>query len=60
MVTVVDAANFLNDFGSADDLVDRRMGLNDEDERNVVDLLTDQVEFANVILAQQVRPDRRD
>lgn len=50
MVTVVDAANFLRDFGSADDLVDRQMGLSDEDERNVVDLLTDQVEFANVIL----------
>ncbi len=50
MVTVVDAANFLRDFGSSDDLVDRKMGLNEEDERNVVDLLTDQVEFANVIL----------
>lgn len=50
MVTVVDAANFLRDFGSSDDLVDRKMGLSDEDERNVVDLLTDQVEFANVIL----------
>ncbi|MEM6798143.1 MAG: GTP-binding protein, partial [Planctomycetota bacterium] len=50
MVTVVDAANFFRDFGSSDDLVDRRMGLSDEDERNVVDLLTDQVEFANVIL----------
>ncbi|MEN1679671.1 MAG: zinc metallochaperone GTPase ZigA [Planctomycetota bacterium] len=50
MVTVVDAANFLRDFESSDDLVDRRMALNDEDERNVVDLLTDQVEFANVIM----------
>ena len=50
MVTVVDAGSFLRDFGSSDDLVERRMGLNDEDERNVVDLLTDQVEFANVIL----------
>lgn len=50
MVTVVDARNFLNDFGSADDLVDRKMGLSDEDKRNVVDLLTDQLEFANVIL----------
>ena len=50
MVTVVDARNFLNDFGSSDDLVDREMGLSDQDERNVVDLLTDQIEFANVIL----------
>lgn len=50
MVTVVDACNFLRDFGSADDLVDRSLGLGDEDRRNVVDLLTDQVEFANVIL----------
>lgn len=50
MVTVVDAANFLRDFGSPDDLVDRSLGLSDEDERNVVDLLTDQIEFANVIM----------
>ncbi|MEM1013797.1 MAG: zinc metallochaperone GTPase ZigA [Planctomycetota bacterium] len=50
MVTVVDAANFQRDFCSSDDLVDREMGLNEEDQRNVVDLLTDQVEFANVIL----------
>lgn len=50
MVTLVDAANFQRDFCSSDDLVDREMGLSDEDERNVVDLLTDQVEFANVIL----------
>lgn len=50
MATVVDACNFLRDFGSSDDLVDRKIGLSDEDERNVVDLITDQVEFANVIL----------
>jgi G3E family GTPase len=50
MVTVVDALNFLEDFGSADGLADRRLELNDQDERNVVDLLVDQVEFANVIL----------
>ena len=50
MVTVVDARNFLNDFGSADDLVDRAMGLSEADARNVVDLLVDQIEFANVIL----------
>ncbi|QDU57914.1 GTP-binding protein [Aeoliella mucimassa] len=50
MVTVVDACNFFRDFGSSESLVDRRIGLSDEDERNIVDLLTDQVEFANIIL----------
>ena len=50
MVTVVDAGNFMKDFGSWDDLADRRMGLDDEDDRNIVDLLVDQVEFANVIV----------
>jgi G3E family GTPase len=50
MVTVVDACNFFRDFGSAEDLVDRAIGLGDEDRRNVVDLLVDQIEFANVIL----------
>ena len=53
MVTVVDAANFLNDFGSWDDLTDRKMGLNEEDDRNIVDLLVDQVEFANVIIVNK-------
>jgi len=50
MVTVVDGANFLKDFGSWDDLTDRKIGLSEEDDRNIVDLLVDQVEFANVIL----------
>lgn len=54
MVTVVDAANFFNDFSSWDDLVDRQMGMNDEDKRNVVDLLVDQLEFANVIVLNKV------
>jgi len=50
MVTIVDAGSFINDFGSWDDLTDRRIGLDDEDDRNIVDLLVDQVEFANVIV----------
>ncbi|MFI4876362.1 MAG: zinc metallochaperone GTPase ZigA [Blastopirellula sp. JB062] len=53
MVTVIDAQNFLKDFGSWDDLVDRKIGLSEEDTRNVVDLLVDQVEFANVILVNK-------
>ncbi|MBV7528494.1 GTP-binding protein [Chitinophaga sp. sic0106] len=49
MVTVVDAYNFLNDFSSVERLQDK--GLTDEDDgRTIVNLLTDQVEFADVIL----------
>ena len=54
MVTVVDAGNFMNDFGSWDDLTDRRIGLSDEDKRNIVDLLVDQIEFANVVIINKV------
>ena len=50
MVTVVDAFNFFNDFGSADTIIDREMTDDDEDDRSIVNLLTDQVEFANVII----------
>jgi G3E family GTPase len=50
MVTVVDAAKFLEDFHSVDDLRDRKAALSDEDERAIGDLLIDQVEFANVIV----------
>ncbi len=50
MVTVVDAANFLRDFDSQQSLNDRQMGMGEEDQRTIVDLLTDQVEFANVIV----------
>ena len=53
MVTVVDSANFLKDFGSWDDLTDRKIGLSDEDDRNIVDLLVDQIEFANVIIVNK-------
>jgi G3E family GTPase len=54
MVTVVDGANFLKDFGSWDDLKDRKMALSDEDDRNIVDLLVDQIEFANVIIVNKI------
>jgi G3E family GTPase len=48
MVTVVDALNFEKDFMSLDSIADRDMG--EGDVRNIVDLLTDQIEFANVII----------
>lgn len=50
MVTVVDAFNFFKDFGSADTILSREMTDDNEDDRSIVNLLTDQVEFANVII----------
>ena len=50
MVTVVDCLNFLTDFDEERDLTERGIGASEEDERMLVDLLVDQVEFANVIL----------
>lgn len=50
MVTVVDALNFFKDFGSNETIVDREMTDDDEDDRSLSNLLTDQVEFANVII----------
>jgi len=50
MVTVVDAFNFFKDFGSPETLMDRNMTDIEGDYRTIVNLLTDQIEFANVIL----------
>lgn len=48
--TVVDAANFLTDFAGDDELRARGESAGEGDERTVVDLLTDQVEFADVLV----------
>jgi len=50
MVTVVDALNFLRDFEAADFIRDRGQSLGEDDDRTVVDLLVDQVEFCDVIV----------
>ncbi len=50
MVTVVDAFNFLRDYGSCDRLADRGETAGEGDERTVVDLLVEQIEFADVIV----------
>jgi len=55
MVTVVDAINLLNDFSSHDFLADRGESLGDGDDRTLVTLLTDQIEFANVVILNKVR-----
>ena len=50
MVTVVDSFNFMKDFSSPQYLTDRNLTDIEGDDRTIVNLLTDQVEFANVIL----------
>ncbi|MEM7078137.1 MAG: zinc metallochaperone GTPase ZigA [Pseudomonadota bacterium] len=50
MVTVVDAYNFPRLLRAADSLKDQHMEVGSEDERNIADLLIDQVEFSNVLV----------
>lgn len=54
LVTVVDAVNLLKDFSSHDFLSDRGETLGEEDERTLVHLLTDQIEFADVVVLNKV------
>jgi G3E family GTPase len=51
LVTVVDCHNFAKDFGSVDTVRSRELNAGDSDDtRTIVNLLTDQIEFANVIV----------
>ncbi|MCC5793283.1 MAG: zinc metallochaperone GTPase ZigA [Chromatiales bacterium] len=50
LVTVVDAFNFPRLLSEADSLKDKGMEIGEEDERNIADLLIEQVEFSNVIV----------
>lgn len=54
MVTVVDAVNLLNDYASHDFLAARGEVLGEEDDRRLVHLLTDQIEFADIIILNKV------
>ncbi|MEV7681919.1 GTP-binding protein [Streptomyces sp. NPDC088341] len=54
MVTVVDAANFLTELASGDELVERGLDQYEDDERTVSDLLMDQIEFADVIVLNKL------
>ncbi len=63
MVTVVDAANLLRNYASTDFLRDRGESLGETDTRTLVDLLVDQIEFADLIVLNKVdaaSPDRID
>ncbi|OHR73371.1 cobalamin biosynthesis protein CobW [Bacillus sp. HMSC76G11] len=50
MVTVVDGNRFWEDFSSGENLLDRKHGTDENDTREVIDLLIDQIEFANVLI----------
>ena len=54
MVTVVDAVNFLKDYNTAKSLKEAGESLGEDDERNVADLLVDQVEFADLLLISKI------
>ncbi|WP_270732339.1 GTP-binding protein [Shimia sp. Alg240-R146] len=63
MVTVVDAVNLLQDYSSHDFLHDRGETMGEEDDRTLVHLLTDQIEFADVVILNKVAdagPERTD
>lgn len=54
MVTVVDAANLLRDYSSQDFLKDRGEIAGDGDERSLVGLLVEQIEFADVVILNKI------
>ncbi|MCH2165812.1 MAG: GTP-binding protein [Marinovum sp.] len=60
MVTVVDAVNLTTDYASHDFLSDRGETMGDEDERTLVNLLVEQIEFADVVILNKVTDAGRD
>ena len=54
MVTVVDAMHLLKDYSSHDFLRDRGETAGEEDTRTLVDLLVEQIEFADVVVLNKV------
>ena len=54
MVSVVDAVNLLSDYSSADFLSDRGETRDDADTRTLVDLLVEQIEFADVVVINKI------
>lgn len=53
MVTVVDAMNLLADYSSEDFLADRGESLGEDDQRSLVGLLVEQIEFADVVVVNK-------
>ena len=60
MVTVVDAVNLLRDYSSTDFIRDRGESLGADDKRTMVDLLVEQIEFADVVVLNKIDDASRD
>ena len=54
MVTVVDVVNFLANYNSTEYLRDRGESLGEEDDRAIIDLMVEQIEFASTIILNKV------
>lgn len=54
MVTVVDAASFLEEYRRADFLQARGQAVSEDDQRTIADLLIEQVEFCDVIVLNKI------
>ncbi|MCH2188323.1 GTP-binding protein [Candidatus Gracilibacteria bacterium] len=54
MVTVVDAYDFMNQFGSDKTLAEINMGLGEDDDRPLVNLIVEQIEFCDILILNKV------
>ncbi|WP_173917183.1 GTP-binding protein [Halobacillus sp. Marseille-Q1614] len=54
MVTVVDGHRFWNDYGAGESLRDRNQAADVDDTREVIDLLIDQIEFADLLILNKI------
>ncbi|WFU50081.1 GTP-binding protein [Sinorhizobium terangae] len=54
MVSVVDAVNLLANYSSADFLADRGEARDKDDKRTLIDLLVEQIEFADVVVINKI------
>jgi G3E family GTPase len=53
MVTVIDASSFLRDFGRTESLTERDADHDEDDDRTIVEVLVEQVEFCDVIVVNK-------
>lgn len=53
MITVVDGVNLMKDYASTEFLSDRGETAGDEDNRAIIDLLVDQIEFADIVIVNK-------